>query len=281
MFGASSKKDQAVDGFSVVGNRVDTGPEGEHGDVKSADLLSHPSDRYLRAFQEARQWIAPSWDIRDYVAVNPFFGVRGKRFLRAMKYAEAGAWASLLPPRSFFQERYEAGEIQEMDLTFALRELQLSEEGSGGVFLTVERALAALQQPDANAWGFWGWGCGPEHERSLESPAEFPVGQPERLLVLSDLVDEQSALEVSPFVTAEVSKWLAAYFDTGQALWQMPYREQRLFSAWRRVAEHDRAFDRYGYSLCKLVKSLPSDPLQAIVRLAAQIEAVVPLTDVQ
>ena len=58
---------------------------------------------------------------------------------------------------------------------------------------------------------------------------------------VADLVDELTprAINGHAFVVDEISKWCASYFDQGQAVWPMPWRDQSLWSAWKAAASVD------------------------------------------
>ena len=63
-----------------------------------------------------------------------------------------------------------------------------------------------------------------------------------------------------------LTKWLAAFFDQGQAAWSMPNREQGFYQAFQTVARHDTAIpDR------SALADLPDDPVRAIDQVLADV----------
>ncbi len=50
------------------------------------------------------------------------------------------------------------------------------------------------------------------------------------------------------FMVDEIAKWCAAYFDEGQASWQLPDRSLSPYAAWRAAMRHDRNPEAMGIS---------------------------------
>jgi phosphoenolpyruvate carboxylase len=67
------------------------------------------------------------------------------------------------------------------------------------------------------------------------------------------------------FMVDEISKWCAAYFDEGQASWQLPDRNLSPYTAWRAAMRHDRNPEAMGISGFRAaIAGLPADPIAAI-----------------
>jgi len=63
----------------------------------------------------------------------------------------------------------------------------------------------------------------------------------------------------------EISRWCAAYFDEGQASWQMPVRHMSPWAAWRESMRHDRNAEALGVKgFRRIIADLPADPVAAI-----------------
>jgi uncharacterized protein YbcC (UPF0753/DUF2309 family) len=217
---------------SEINNQVET-------NLESGLLNKNRIDPIVeQAVAVAKSKLAPTWDVRDFVAVNPFFAMRDKSFLEAIRFVEASKRAYLFAEPLFYKKKFEAGEIAIEDVKFALDQIKLREGIFNNLELNVEGAINFI---NANK----------KSER-------------EQLFSLSDCYDIENADNISALITKEISKWLAAYFDEGQALWSMPYREHRLYYAWRMNARFDKKIDKKGFPLQKLIESLPADPMQAI-----------------
>lgn len=200
----------------------------------------------FKAFNEAKRKLVPAWDVQDYVAVNPFFGMKDTPFMNAIKYMQASTGASLLPKPSFYRAHYENGDIQNKDISFAIQQLQLRQPTETPLQIDHEQALKALYEEDI--------------EISL------------KIKCISDIYDQQNSSNVTNLITREVSKWLAAYFDEGQAVWSMPNKHMRLFYAWQKVAQYDSSFKKYNLNIKDIIARLPVDPEDAIEELSKKIQ---------
>lgn len=65
-------------------------------------------------------------------------------------------------------------------------------------------------------------------------------------------------------INIQTIKWLATYCDEGQAIISMPYREQGLYNAWRKIAQHDTKLHNNKIEDIKFLKNLPEKPEQVI-----------------
>ncbi len=202
----------------------------------------------LEALDLAKSKIAPLWDTRDYVAVNPLFGYRTLRFLDGVKAIQAVTGVMLLPDKKFFKAKYEAGEIEDRDLTTSLMLFQK------------EVRSRFLNDMD--------------HEKLVEfilSDTQPLIRKP-KIKCLSDVYDEEQNQEITEWLTCEVSKWASAFFDEGQALWKMPGKQERLFKAWKSLVVYDSKTLERLPRLKDLVKGLSGDPEKALIQLCKQLE---------
>lgn len=197
----------------------------------------------LQAFQSAAKKVSPLWDIRDYVAVNPFFGFRDRKFYEFLRYLKRVSGRSLVPRKKFFLKKFQAGEITTEDLVWALQA-----EAS-------RPSLGSITQADLEMYLHL-----PEKELSSRS-----------IHSVSDWVDQENASDWSSRITEEVSKWASAYFDETQSLWKAPARELRFFSWWKSLAVLDRGFGNSRDRWRQLVQDLPEQPELALQFLSQKL----------
>ena len=150
--------------------------------------------------------IAPLWPLKSFVAVNPYFGLADQPFWQADATLKRVAGQGLTMPRAFYKKRIASGRITRADLAAALRE-----SGSSWDVATLEEAVARPSSPP-----------------------------PVPLALVTDILGELDRQEWPGFVLERISQYCAAYFDEGQALWAMPWREQGLYAGWRAFTRLDR-----------------------------------------
>jgi uncharacterized protein YbcC (UPF0753/DUF2309 family) len=151
--------------------------------------------------------IAPLWPLKHFVAVNPFFGLRDHSFQDASDTLARITGSSLYMPRAYFREQVANGRIAHEDIEQAIARC-----GSRLDATAVERALA------------------------VEAP------QPKMgMASVSEVLDRVEGGIWTPFVTERISLHCAAYFDLGQAMVGMPWRNLSLYAAWCKAAAIDRS----------------------------------------
>ncbi len=164
-------------------------------------------DKELKArIDKACGRIAPLWPLKSFVAVNPYFGLADQPFWQADVTMKRVAGQGLTMPRAFYKKRIDSGRITRADLAAALRE-----SGSSWDVATLEEAVAR--------------------------PSQAPLAP---LVLVTDILGELDRQEWPGFVLERISQYCAGYFDEGQALWAMPWREQGLYAGWREFARLDR-----------------------------------------
>ncbi|MCB0329391.1 MAG: DUF2309 domain-containing protein [Bdellovibrionales bacterium] len=203
----------------------------------------------LLAAHDAVGRIAPCWDLHNYVAVNPFFPMRALPFLTAITRQQLATHSRLLPSREYFKEQYEKGVIQTADLIFAIEQIRLNQPIGTEIELSHDTIIETL-----------------EKEPNLGST----------LRCFSDHYDQQNGTSISSLVTDEVSKWLSAYFDIGQAAARFPLRDEKFFVAWRRLATFDKSLDKYGIPFTEVIRELPFEPEHALQRMVQEVVNEVP-----
>lgn len=155
----------------------------------------------------ACQRIAPLWPLKNFVAVNPYFGLSNQSFWQAHKTLQRIVGVGLCMHHSYYHEQITSGRITRADLAAALREL-----GSSWDVSAFEQALAC---------------------ENLSSVAPFPL--------VTDVLSELDEQDWSNFVVERISQYCAAYFDEGQALWSMPWRDKSLYSGWHEFTRIDKS----------------------------------------
>lgn len=217
--------------------------------------LNLPEQELRAIIETAKSRLAPLWDVRDYVAVNPLFGYKDVDALAALKKVEALTGVLLLPDRDFLKSQFDAGTLSTDDIDEAIA---LFKEDSGQ-----EQELSLDRQQVLDFLG------------SKEKPVSAV-----QILCLSDLYDQAENQSATDWVTKEVSKWASAYFDEGQALWTMPGRDKALFVAWKNLIVFDSSSERFSPRLRELADTLPEDPTAAIRQMLATVTAVTELNQV-
>jgi uncharacterized protein YbcC (UPF0753/DUF2309 family) len=207
--------------------------------IKTPDL----EDLVFNSVEMVSEMICPTWDTRDFVAVNPFWGFRDRPYLDAIRYVQKGTGESLLPDFTYYKEKYLAGKITHEDLAAAIENIHMEYQDE---FLSVDEDYL-VKKLDASEKKLLHYKC------------------------LSDLFDEQSSLNSTNEITNEVSRWVAAYMDEGIAQWKMPHREKGLFHAWKLLAEHSTPFKTKKVAMHELLNKLPHNPNSAIMYLMVLI----------
>lgn len=186
--------------------------------------------------------IAPLWPLKHFVAVNPFLGFVDQTFSATCATLRRVARVDMLMPRAFYREALAANLVKDCDLETALATAPRSED--------VPTDVAALRQALARD---------PTHA-ATPSAVVATVAQ-----VLDALAAGDKQASRTAFMVDEISKWCAAYFDEGQAAWQLPSRSMRPYAAWRASMRHDRNPEMMGIKGFRAtVAGLPEQPEAAI-----------------
>lgn len=201
------------------------------------------------AINEACQRIAPLWPLKHFVAVNPFLGFTGQSFAATTATLRRVAKVDMLMPRDFYRQALASGIISDDYIAAALARAP----GNAAIPADVALAKAALA-------------C---------DPAPRFTG-PAVVATIAEVLDRLSAgdrqASRTAFMVDEISRWCAAYFDEGQASWQMPVRHLQPWAAWRETMKHDRNAEALGVKgFRQIVADLPADPVAAIAHIVAAI----------
>lgn len=195
-----------------------------------ADLLSANSDDLIESVNAACSRVPPLWPLSNFVAVNPFLGLSEMRFRDAL--AAVHRATHVFPTLSIedYRTAWEAQRITPQDLEEAIL--------ANSCEWTPEQLI-----------------------HSLSSPAKQALARH----CVADCVDSERGTSWGTLIVEDISKWCGAYFDQGQALWKMPWRNLPIFRAWKRGASIDHTMEVSGLpGFRNVVKNLPEDALLAI-----------------
>lgn len=177
--------------------------------------------------------IAPVWPLSDWVAVNPYLGLSQHDFCQADGLLRRVAGTGLFMPRAFYREQMARGRITRSDVVAALHQW-----GSPWDVLAFEQVLD-------------------EDVPRAVDPA----------LLITDLVGRLEGQDWSHFVLERISHYCAAYFDEGQALWSLPFKDASLYGGWIRYARLDQSPRLMGlHGLATILRTWPETPEEAIGR---------------
>jgi len=193
----------------------------------------------------ACQRIPPLWPLKNFVAVNPFVGLRDRHFLQAAQLMQQVGHGDMLMPAEFYREQIAGGRIREQDFQVAVK-------------IAAETLPAAWAHP-INYASFNAF------KNTLASSK--PEAAAARVLTFADFQDAQTGRTWAAFVVEEISKWCSAYYDLGQSSWRMPWRKLGLFAAWKAAAQLDLNPELTGMARFReLVAALPDDHREVIAR---------------
>lgn len=206
--------------------------------MTDAILVKEAAAELDHRIDDACARIAPLWPLKHFVAVNPFFGLLDHSFQDASDTLARITGSSLYMPRAYFRAQLANGRITREDIEQAIARC-----GSGLDAPAVERALA------------------------VEAP------QPKLgMASVSEVLDRVEGGIWTAFVTERISLHCAAYFDLGQAMVGMPWRNLSLYAAWRKAAAIDRSPSMMGLGDFRAgVADLPEAPRAAIAWAVAEL----------
>ncbi|MBW8366173.1 MAG: DUF2309 domain-containing protein [Rhizobium sp.] len=207
-------------------------------DMTDAILVKESTAELDPRIDAACARIAPLWPLKHFVAVNPFFGLIDHSFQDASDTLARITGSSLYMPRAYFREQLANGRITHENIEQAIARC-----GSRLDATAVERALA------------------------IEAP------QPKMgMASVSEVLDRVEGGIWTTFVTERISLHCAAYFDLGQAMVGMPWRNLSLYASWRKAAAIDRSPAMMGLDDFRAaVVKLPAEPRAAIAWAVAEL----------
>jgi len=210
-----------------------TAPAADRVDMLTKDENSAPMNplELNRHIDTACGRIAPLWPLKHFVAVNPFFGLGDQTFQQASDTLARVIDTSLYMPRTYYREQLAVGRITHQDLKQAIARCDSHLEVTD-----IEAALAAKA---------------PTPKMGMAS--------------VSEVLDRVEGGIWTSFVTERISLHCAAYFDLGQAIVTMPWRNKPLYESWLKAAAIDMSPAMMGLGDFRAdVARLPAQPRAAI-----------------
>ena len=177
--------------------------------------------------------IPPMWDLRNFVAVNPFQGLSGTRITEAARKVNDGLGASFLPPATYYQERWRQGDFTTSDLEGPARRAGME----------VSRLLEILKGKIAP----------PCRWRALWA-------------TFAERIDRAHGTDWDSFMVRSAARWCADHAIHGQG-------DSGMFAAWLESCRHDISFKIRGLSgFRRWIATLPEDPMAAISAVVSGLD---------
>ncbi len=224
------------------------------GDAMTCVLQPAPADAAAISAAGIFEKIAPIWPLDDFVAVNPFWGYIDLPFETTLQQMQSAMGHRLYMPETYYAHRLRSGAITPDDVRIAME--RRVQAGAVVSFDTLQASLDAMVQK-AETLTSDEWDAASLTQQGHPYPTTLLDRLPENL--------QQAVLD-------HVALWCSAYFDQGQAAWNMMDHSKRFFSAWRQLAELDRMMDLAGLNGCRsIIKSLPPTPHETLPYVLEQI----------
>ena len=207
----------------------------------SATVLDE--NRVQSAITRACGLIAPIWPLDQWIAVNPFWGLRDQSIKRADQLLEQRAGFSFLMPAAFYREAWEGGRISDSDLRASLDESD-NTDGLQPVFDLLKHG-----------------------EQAVDSL---------RLSILDVFPVNAEGVKAADAVCDEIGRLCGAFFDVRQGRWSPAVNRDRqggFFEFWLEAAQQDLSLDyRTGVAGAReRLKAFPRTRLQAVEKAVALI----------
>lgn len=201
-------------------------------DGQAVDLEQDTFDAWSEISAAASK-IAPVWPLQNFVAVNPYIGLTGNRWIEAAAELSATAQASSSMTPDFYRKQLETGRMTVADIEEALENL--------GSQMSPSDLLSTLDKNE---------------------------GEPKALPLMSDLYCRHSGIEASEIILEQMSKWCADYFDQGQAAVTATSKQDELFASWLEHQSIDKTLPILGLSdFHEILSELANDPRHACKKM--------------
>ncbi len=189
----------------------------------------HPVEQFNEMLKEVSDAIAPVWPLKDYVAVNPYFGIHQRTFMDARAFLKVFSDCETLMPVGYYAHQFQKSSFDRDDIAEAITELA---EVGLSMALTLDEIASQLE-------------CEIAEHSTLDQPA--PESNPHRCVkTIAEIATASTRLDWTEAIRDEVSKCCASTYDDGQASWQSPWRNLPLYQAWHSMARHDRSMESLG-----------------------------------
>ncbi|HEV7300227.1 MAG TPA: DUF2309 domain-containing protein [Tepidisphaeraceae bacterium] len=184
--------------------------------------------------------IPPLWDLRNYVAVNPFLGFVEQPIDAAAATVGDGLGARVLPGFDFYRAKWALGELNAAELQAAAKRL-------GQPASLAESVLAGVPSPEA-----------------------YRTAQP--FLTFAERHDLVHGTEWHETMRRWVARSCAVHITAGDAMWN-PQDDRSLYVSWRESARIDRSLEIMGlHGFRAFADALPATPAAAIQLMLARVD---------
>ena len=202
---------------------------------------------------EIQSIVPPLWPLRDYVAVNPFLGLSTKSFLDARQLLCSVRNCDMLMSRSYFQSLLEDNAVTQADITEALQQCRREYPDQ----------YSDLEAADVIDW---------------INDAASTVDSERTVQTVSETLDQQLGSTWTSHIINDISRYLSAHYDEGQASWQSPWKSLSLYEAWRQSSMISRRMEQLGIGEFRsFVGDLQTSATEAIAQMLRLLE--VPRSD--
>ncbi len=174
---------------------------------------------YQDYIQAACKKIAPTWPLKNMIAVNPYLGLAEKSFNKASKILLERGNIQTTMPLSYYLELYHSSKLKEVYIQKALIKSKL-ELNSLAEF--IEEAKTYL----------------------ISGEDQLDYHRPN--LGVIDIAENISNKKLNDWFIEKLSQWAAAYFDESQALWKTNYDSKNLYTSWKKETEIDLSYEFFG-----------------------------------
>jgi len=188
--------------------------------------------------------ITPVWPLDGFVAVNPLWGFISLPFFDALQRMQTTTGQPMHMSSRYYSRKLQSGEITADDVRAVLvrRAANNPAVHGGGDGAAADSIIKTVLHASGT----------PENHSSAPWPPTVFDHLPES--------QRQTLLD-------HIAMWCSAYFDRGQAAWNMMDHSKRFFLAWRDLAMLDRMAEMAGITGCRhFIKSMPQNPTDALSR---------------
>jgi len=218
-------------------------------DATTAAVDGSVPPELLPTLAEIEGLVPPLWPLKDYVAVNPFLGLSGWKFLEARSLLRAVRDGDVLPPADYFQALLQSGTVSPADISSALAQCR-------------EEYPAYYQGLD-----------GDRVVRSIEGSESAPAVSERCYFTVAEVIDRDQGGSWTNHILNDITRHAAAHYDEGQAGWPNPWRHLPLYQAWLESVHIGWRMDMLGVrGFRRLVDALPESQPQAIAILLRELD---------
>ncbi|MBR9860763.1 DUF2309 domain-containing protein [bacterium] len=202
------------------------------------EIMNQNSTFMQEILENVTKRVAPTWSLKNAIAVNPFLGLADKTFEEASMLLHKTAGINTTMSLSYYMDRVSAHEIKTKHLAEALDFLGLDH-------IDVNALRSAGSRFASN---------------ELEQKAN-------KVPTFMDMASNGHLNDWSSYVIEKVSFWSASYFKDKE-IKTIPGSSCNLFNAWRQEALIDKSFNIKGHrNYHQNLQALPNDPKELIQKV--------------